>query len=192
MNERMFSELFGGGERFKALQYLFSHADGEFGSRELAAAAKTDRGNTHRWLKRWQDAGLVIQGTKSPTHFRASPDPALAPLVALFRQSSDLVTEVRETLSGIDGVEAAAIFGSFARNKENASSDIDILVLGDVSELNTNAALKPLARKYGREFNASVFLPSEFHALVEQQDSFATGVMANPLLPVIGDIHAYA
>jgi predicted nucleotidyltransferase len=188
----MFSELFGGGERFKALRYLFEHADEEFGSRELAAAAHTDRGNTHRWLKRWQDVGLVVQGHESATSFRASPDPALVPLVTLFRQSSELAADLRASLAKLDGVEAAAIFGSYARHEEKVSSDVDVLVVGDVSELKTNAVLKPLARKYGRPFNASVFLPAEFRKLVAERDSFAMDVMAHPLVLLKGDIHAFA
>ncbi|WP_083745416.1 nucleotidyltransferase domain-containing protein [Variovorax sp. KK3] len=192
INERMFSELFGGSERFRALRYLFEHANEEFGSRELAAAAHTDRGNTHRWLKRWQDAGLVVEGRDSPTHFRASRDPTLVPLVTLFRQSSDLVADLRASLDELRGIEAAAIFGSYARHEEKASSDVDVLVLGDVSELKTNAALKPLARKYGRPFNASVLTTAEFGKLVAERDGFAMDVMAHPLVHLKGDVHPYA
>lgn len=101
----------------------------------LAAAAHTDRGNTHRWLKRWRDVGLVVQGRESSTRFRASPDPALVPLVTLFRQSSELVADLRASLAKLEDIEAAAIFGSYARHEEKASSDVDVLVVGDVSEL---------------------------------------------------------
>lgn len=192
MNEKMFAELFGGGERFKALRCLFEHAESEFSSRELALAANTDRGNTHRWLQRWQEAGLVVPGRKSATSFHASPDPALAPLVTLFRQSSDLVSDLRACIDALEGVEAAAVFGSYARHEERASSDIDVLVLGDVSELRTNAALKPLSRKYSREFNATVFSPEEFKSLATAHDTFVVEVLAHPQLPLKGDIHAYA
>jgi hypothetical protein len=190
MNDRMFAELFGGEGRFKALRILFEHADEEFSSRELAAAAQTDRGNTHRWLQRWEEAGLVRRGVATATNFQASDDPALAPLVSLFRQSSDLVADLRDTLAAIDGVKAAVIFGSFARSEEKATSDIDVLVLGDVSELKTNALLRPLSRKYGRAFNASAFPVEQFRQLVEQDDGFAREVMAQPRLSLLGDLDA--
>jgi predicted nucleotidyltransferase len=190
MNDGMFAELFGGVGRFRALRYLFEHADEEFSSRELAAAAHTDRGNTHRWLKRWEEAGLVTKGAAAATNFRASADPALAPLVSLFRQSSDLIADLRQMLADIDGVIAAVIFGSFARNDEKAGSDIDVLILGDVSELKTNALLRPLSRKYGRAFNASVFSVEQFGQLVQQGDSFAREVMAQPRMQLLGDLNA--
>jgi nucleotidyltransferase-like protein len=190
MNDRMFAELFGGGGRYRALRYLFEHAGEEFSSRELAAAAHTDRGNTHRWLKRWEEAGLVVKGAVSATNFVAAGDPALAPLVALFRQSSDLVAELHDTLAAIEGVTTAVIFGSFARNEEKADSDIDVLILGDVSELKANALLRPLSRKYGRAFNASVFQVEQFRHLIEQGDSFASEVMAQPRLTLLGDLDA--
>jgi hypothetical protein len=190
MNEKMFAELFGGAERLKALRELFEHADQEYSSRELAAAAHTDRGNTHRWLKRWEEAGLVRRGIVTATNFQASADPALAPLVTLFRQSSELVADLRDALADIEGVRSAVIFGSFARHGEKAESDIDVLVLGGASELKTNARLRPLARKHGRAFNASVFAAEQFRELLAQGDGFATEVMAQPRILLIGDLDA--
>jgi hypothetical protein len=190
MNDRMFAELFGGTGRYMALRYLFEHGAEEFSARELAAAAHTDPGNTHRWLRRWEEAGLVTRGVVSDTNYRASADPALAPLTALFRQSSDLLAELRNTLATIDGVAAAVVFGSFARNEEKADSDIDVLILGDVSELKANALLRPLSRKYGRAFNATVFPVEQFRHLIKQGDGFASEVMAQPRMKLLGDLDA--
>jgi hypothetical protein len=43
-------------------------------------------------------------------------------LVTLFRQSSELVADLRDALADIDGVRSAAILGSFARNAEKVES----------------------------------------------------------------------
>jgi hypothetical protein len=59
-----------------------------------------------------------------------------------------------------------------------------------VSELKTNARLRPLARKHGRAFNASVFAAEQFRELLAQGDGFATEVMAQPRILLIGDLDA--
>jgi hypothetical protein len=191
MNETMFAELFGGAGRFKALRYLFEHPNEEFSARELATKAKLDPGNTHRWLQRWQASGLVSHGTTKAA-YRVAQDPALAPLIALFRQSSVLVADLQHVLKETPGVHAAFIFGSFARHEERAESDIDVLVLGEVSELRTNALLRPLARKYNRPFNATVFTSEQFRALLAQGDPFATEVMGQPRIDLIGEMDVAA
>ncbi|NRO94630.1 MarR family transcriptional regulator [Paraburkholderia sp. NMBU_R16] len=120
----MFAELFGGAGRFKALRYLFEHPNEEFSARELATKAKLDPSDMHRWLQRWQAAGLVRHGTTNAA-YRVARDPALAPLITLFHQSSALVADLQHVLRERPGVQAAFIFGSFARHDEKAESDID-------------------------------------------------------------------
>ena len=191
MNEKMFAELFGGAGRFKALRYLFEHPNEEFSARELAAKANVDPGNTHRWLQRWVAAGLVKHGTTA-AGYRVAQDPALAPLVTLFSQSNALVADLAHVLREVAGVQTAFIFGSFARHEEEAASDIDILVLGEVSEIRTNALLRPLARRYNRPFNATVFTSERFHALLMQGDPFATEVMQQPRIALIGEMDVAA
>jgi hypothetical protein len=186
MNETMFAELFGGVGRFKALRYLFEHPNEEFSARDLAAKAKVDPGNTHRWLQRWEAAGLVKRGT-TKAGYRVAQDPALAPLITLFSQTNALVADLTHVLREIAGIRTAFIFGSFARHEEKAASDIDVLVLGEVSELRTNALLRPLARKYNRPFNATAFTSEQFRALLTQGDPFATEVMQQPRIALIGE-----
>ena len=62
-----------------------------------------------------------------------------------------------------DEAEIAVVFGSVARGEEKATSDIDVLVLGDeLSELRVNARLRPVGRKHSREIHALVFSRNEF------------------------------
>ena len=189
MNTAMFAELFGGAGRFKVLRHLFENPDKEFSARQLSTAAATDSGNTHRWLQRWESVGLVSRSKTNPLRYKSSQDPALKPLVELFSQSNSLTSKLRELCAPMENLESAAIFGSVARNTEDATSDVDVLVIGDISELKLNAMLRPLARAYGRELNASVFRPERFAKLLAEGDEFACEVMANPLVPLKGDLH---
>jgi hypothetical protein len=188
MNDAMFSELFGGSGRFHVLRQLFENPDKEFSTRQLATAAAVDSGNTHRWLQRWESAGLVCRSKVNPLLYRSSRNPALRPLTELFGRSKSMANELRELLTSLEKVESAAIFGSVARNAEEANSDVDILVLGNISELKLNALLRPMARAYAREFNASVFSPERFAELLAQGDEFACDVMANTLLTLKGEL----
>lgn len=189
MNDAMFSELFGGTGRFHVLRHLFEKPDAEFSAGQLSTAAGTDAGNTHRWLQRWETVGLIVRNKANPLLYKPSRDPALRPLVELFSQSTGLAFELRALFAPMEKVTSAAIFGSVASNAEGATSDVDILVLGDISELKLNALLRPMARTYEREFNASVFRPERFAELLAQGDEFACEVMAKPLVPLKGEFH---
>lgn len=191
MNQSTLAELFGSADRYKALRAIFSEPGRGFGQRELAKAADIDPGNVSRLLKRWTEAGLVqrVQKDGLPRYY-ATTDPSLAPLVMLMQQDSELVHVLRDFLAGVDGVQVAFIFGSIARGDENADSDIDVLVLGSVSELKLNTLLKSVGRKLGRPVHASVSTVKGFRNQIQAGESFADEIVRGPKIALIGDFDA--
>ncbi len=191
MNHLTSAELFGGADRFKALRAIFSEPGRGFGQRELAKAAGIDPGNVSRLLKRWAAAGLVQRVHKDglPRYY-AAKDPALAPLVTLMQQDSALVSTLRDFLAELDGVDVAIIFGSIARGEENADSDIDLLVLGSVSELRLNTLLKPVGRTLGRPIHASVSTAAAFQKQLKAGESFAGEIVRGPKIALKGSFDA--
>jgi predicted nucleotidyltransferase len=120
--------------------------------------------------------------------YYASTDPALAPLVTLMQQDSALVQTLREALLAVKGVQVALVFGSVARGAAGAASDVDLLVLGDVSELKLNAVLKPVGRALGRPVRATAFSVDAFRAQWRAGESFAQSVMQASRVALIGDL----
>jgi predicted nucleotidyltransferase len=189
MNESTLTEVFGSLGRLRALKVLFGEPERGFGQRELAALAELDPGGVARLLKRWTAAGLVTRRQQDglPRYY-ASTDPALAPLVTLMQQDSALVQTLREALLAVKGVQVALVFGSVARGAAGAASDVDLLVLGDVSELKLNAVLKPVGRALGRPVRATAFSVDAFRAQWRAGESFAQSVMQASRVALIGDL----
>lgn len=191
MNESILVEVFGSLGRLRALRALFAEPGRGFGQRELAAEAGLDPGGVARLLKRWTAAGLVTRRQQDglPRYY-ASADPALAPLVTLMQQDTALVRTLREALAGMAGVELALIFGSVARGAAGAASDLDLLVLGSVSELKLNAALKPVGRALGRAVRATACTMASFKNQLRGGECFAQGIVQGPRVALIGEFDA--
>lgn len=191
MNESALVEVFGSPVRLRALRALFAEPGRGFGQRELAAEARLDPGGVARLLKRWTKAGIVTRRQQDglPRYY-ASTDPALAPLVTLMQQDSTLVRTLREALAGVAGLEVALVFGSVARGAAVATSDLDVLVLGTVSELKVNAALKPAGRALGRAVHATACTMDSFKNQLRGGESFALGIVQGPRIALIGEFDA--
>jgi predicted nucleotidyltransferase len=191
MNESTLVEVFGGTGRSRMLRALFSEPGRGFGQRELAAVAGVDPGSVARLLKRWVVAGLVVrrQADGLP-RYAASQDPELAPLARWMQQDSALVATLRSALSPLKGVDVALVFGSVAAGQAGAQSDVDVLVLGAVSELKLNAALKPAGRVLGRAVHATAFTRDSFKQQILGGESFALGIVEGPRLALIGELDA--
>ncbi|MDB5817287.1 MAG: hypothetical protein JWQ11_927 [Rhizobacter sp.] len=178
MRPALLSELFGGEGRARLLEALFTSPGSSFSSVELARMARIDAGNASRWLARWGALGLVQRHEDGRNiRFQAGAEPLLASLSELFTRNSAVSQEILAALPA--SARTVAIFGSTASAEERADSDIDVLVLGDdLSQIEVNAALRPVGRKHSRDINATVFSQSEFNELLQQENGFALTLMA--------------
>lgn len=69
--------------------------------------------------------------------------------------------ELKRSLSD-PRIRCAFVFGSFAKGKEKASSDIDLIVIGDIGMRGVSKLLSGGQEKVGREINPHVFTEEEF------------------------------
>lgn len=189
MSNAMLSELFGGKHRFELLRQLYLNPGRSFTIRELSEMARTDQGNTSRWLARWAEAGLVqrLKDGRNLT-YRASAHPVLEGLTEMVRRSDEVLADIQAVLP--EAAEVAVVFGSVARGEESAESDIDVLVLGeDLSDIRLNALLKPVGRRHHRVIHAQSFAIAEFSQLVQDGNSFALSVLSQKTIPLKGELH---
>ena len=81
----------------------------------------------------------------------------------------------------------AFVFGSMASGRQNAGSDIDVCVLGDVSLLDVVTALSPVQETLRRELNPVVMTAERYSELAKRQDRFVTRMMSEPRVIVMAD-----
>ena len=84
-------------------------------------------------------------------------------------------------------IHVAFVFGSVAQGRENSSSDIDVMLIGDVTFREVVEAFHPTQATLGREVNPKVLSASEF-AAKKATDAFLADVMAKPKLFLIGTV----
>ncbi len=81
---------------------------------------------------------------------------------------------------------AGFIFGSCARNEQSADSDIDLLLIGDITLREMSPELKRLEQDVGRQVNVVIYSREEFDQRVHSNDPFLTEVMKGKKLFVLG------
>lgn len=157
---------------------------------ELAASAGTSPSSLQRELSAFAANGLLQRKRDGGrVYFKAATDsPLFGPLKELLERSLGPVGAVREAIAPlIDRIDAAFIYGSVARSEETVSSDVDLLFIGDLGLAELVRILKPLERRFEREFNARCYAPSEFVTKFRKGNHFLRTVMREPKLFLIGD-----
>jgi predicted nucleotidyltransferase len=172
------------------LEQLLLNPDATFTVPGLAHALHVTDMSVRRELDRMIDAGIVereLLGRQGL--YRASvASPLYEPLRQLVERSVGVESLLRDLLESVPGVDAAAIFGSWARGKVDAESDVDVLVTGDFDYSDLVSRLHELEERTGREINLVAMRPGELQEALSQDSGFVRDVMASPLRMLVGDI----
>jgi predicted nucleotidyltransferase len=98
------------------------------------------------------------------------------------------VPVLKEALQA-DEIQFAFIFGSIARGEAKASSDVDLIVIGDLGLRRVTSLLSGVSDKLGREINPHVYSKKEYLKRIQSQDHFLTRVLETKKQFIIGSEH---
>jgi len=191
----MLSNLFGSRVRAKALCWLLCHPDERFFVRQLESITKEDATNLSRELARLARMGIltcVKEGREK--YYQADRACAVFPeLQGLAVKTLGVADVLRSALESLSGrISVAFLYGSFACGEQRIGSDVDLVVVGEVSFGEVVSALAEAQRELRREANPTVFPPEEFRRKAAAGDHFVKAVMDGPKVFVIGDLHEFA
>ena len=95
---------------------------------------------------------------------------------------------MRQALAPLaDTILVAFIFGSIVSGEINQSSDLDVMVIGDISFADVVSALSPVQEVLSREINPTVYPPGEFKEKLSADQHFIKSVLSSPKIFLIGN-----
>ncbi len=178
----------------RLLPWLFGQPERSYHLSELRRLTALGSASLQRELNRLVDSQLV-QSTRvgNLRCFQANPQsPVYTELVALTRKTMGAAPLVLQALQPMAAhIDTAFIYGSVAKGTDTANSDVDVLLVGgnlvlsDILQL-----LLPLETSLGRKINPTSYTPREYAKRLTEPDSFVNRILAQPTLPLIGDVHA--
>ena len=181
--------LFTSQARVEILKLLFLSSSSRHYLREVAILTQQPVRAVQRELARLEAAGL-IQSTREGNrkYFRANSDsPVFLELRALLLKTVGLSDLIKESLSlEPDSILVAFLFGSFARGTESPTSDVDLMVIGDITGRDLARLLTPARDKLGREINPVIMKLDEFQEKNARGDPFLQSVLREPKTFLIG------
>lgn len=115
----------------------------------------------------------------------------------LFKELSDLTRKVMgaaalltEALLPIERkIEVAFLYGSVAKQTDNAESDIDIIIVGsDLTLSELLDQLLPVEEMLCRKVNPTCYTVGEFKKRLSDTDSFVNKVLSQPIIQLFGNM----
>ena len=180
--------IFGSKTRAKTLGWFFTHPEEPFFVRQLASILGEDSTNLSRELANLEKATILSSTRQGNLKlFKANPQcPFFADLKGLVMKTVGVFGEIRSALGTLSGIRYAFIFGSYARGEENARSDIDLMIVGEVDIETLDEIMAALEKKLGRSINYLTFDSREF-SRKRKKDGFLIEVLKDRKMMLVGD-----
>lgn len=186
----MLETLLGSRLRAKVLGWLFSHPDERYFVRQLTALMKEDSTNVSRELARLEKTGILVKNTEGKQkYYQANrQSPIFNELHGLILKTVGVADIIKKALEPrIAEIRLAFIFGSVAKRAENRFSDIDLLVVGDITFGEVVDLISTAEGALNRELNPVVYTLAEFNKRLSENHYFIRDILSGDKIFVVGD-----
>ena len=174
----------------RVLALIFGQPDRSFYMSEIVRRVHSGTGAVERELSRLQRSGLVsVERIGNQKHYRANHEsPIFEELQSLVIKTVAVTEPIRRSLQPYaDKIKAAFVYGSVAKGTDTASSDIDLMVVGD--ELNYSelySASQNVENSLRRKVSPTFLSSADWQRKVFEKGSFISKINALPKIFVFG------
>lgn len=170
--------------------YFALHGEEPVHVRALQRHTGLSMSSLSRELRRLESRGLLHRTEEGGrVRFRIDESsPGWASLRSLVRSFADPAEVVGEALAAVEGIDAAFVFGSFARGDAREDSDVDVLVVGEGlagTRLGREAA--EAAILLGRPVEIRSYSAEALARQLEAGNAVLRRILAGPKRWIVGD-----
>jgi len=171
----------------KILDYYFLNPDKKHYINELAEILDLDPGNLFRKLRELEQDGILISESRgNQKHYSLNKNYSLLKeFKKTYQARYGLSNLIKEKLARIKGLKEAYIFGSYASDSLNQESDIDILLVGEHSSIESKKLIIPLQKNIGREINIIDMTKKELNKRKKEGDEFIKNIFSNKVVKLL-------
>jgi predicted nucleotidyltransferase len=108
-------------------------------------------------------------------------------LLSLVAKTTGLGLSLRDNKKKLGKVKFVMLSGKFVRHKDRQSSDVDLLVVGDIVLPELSLLIQQEEKRRQTEINYTVMTEDEFSFRKKRRDPFLVSILSNSRIMIIGD-----
>jgi predicted nucleotidyltransferase len=172
--------------RQRLLAYYFTNPSARLHLRDLAERIGVDPSNLSKELRRLEQDGLFKSEVNGRQKYLSlnRKYPLYAEVRRIVEKTIGVAPLLSEAIKKVTGVQEAYLYGSFARDQQDAASDIDVLLIGSPKTNDLAHEIEMLERQLGREINYTTLTREEFESRRARKDAFLENVWHNKRVPL--------
>jgi predicted nucleotidyltransferase len=186
----MLKNLFSSETRILILNQFLMNPDKELYLRQIASKFKLSPRQVSLELKNLEKIELIQKKISGKQHYFSinKQHPLFTDLKSIFQKTIGLKYVIYNYLDpDISKIEYAFIYGSIANGSATTKSDVDLMIIGDLSTREISGSMLNAGNELNREINFSVYSLNEFKDRLKNNDHFISSVFNKPKIFVKGN-----
>jgi len=175
LSDVLFGQIRGG-----VMALLYGRADKAFYVRQIARHVYASPGSVRRELEKLAAVDLIVRTSLGNQVFYQANQrhPVFSELRALVNKTVGVFNILRAALESLSNrVSVAFVYGSIARQEETATSDIDLMIIGDIELDDVLVRLPKAETALGRAVNPTLYSIHEIKRKLEDGNHFLNAVI---------------
>lgn len=185
LSDSLFSKV-----KQRLLAHFFNHPDQDFHTNEIIRSTHSGTGAVQRELALLVTAGVIlVKEVGNQKRYQVNQSsPVYADLRGIIQKTFGLADHLRYALEGFTSqIDIAFIYGSIASHHDSASSDVDLMCIGNkISYTELYEALEKIENEIGRKINPTCYSPEEWTRKLQLENHFLKNVMLKEKIFIIG------
>lgn len=184
----MLEKLFTSKTRVHILEELLLNPGNEYHIREMARIVEATPIYVQKELKNLESLGLLVNRKKGNMvlYKLHTKSPIAEDLKRIFLKTESIGQAIMKELDTKE-IKFAFIFGSFAKGIETQTSDVDLLIVGDVSDNDVLRSISKTERRIGREINYILWTEEEFLEKAKKKIPLIKEILKTPVIMIVGN-----
>lgn len=177
--------------RAEIFRMLFGLSEKSLHMREIERRSGFSTGTVQQELKKLLRLDLIKKEKDgNRVYYQANREhPLYSDIRNLVLKTIGLADIFKAALGGHPGIKFAFVFGSVARKEEKSFSDVDLMVLGQITLRILTDLLSGISDRIGREINPYALTHEEFLKRKSSGNHFISQVLESPKIFIIGNEH---
>jgi uncharacterized protein len=183
------AEILSSRVRAEIFRLLFAQQAEKLHVRELERQSGCVVGTIQTELRKLLGLGLVsCQRDGNRLYYQANREhPLYSDIRSMVQKTTGLADVLKKVMASDARIHIAFVFGSFARQEQQPTSDIDLMIIGSLGLRQLTSLLTGIAAQLGREINPHVMNADEFVRRRAAGEHFVTQILSSPLIFIKGD-----
>lgn len=189
MNNKGIFQITKSKTRTAIMKLFFNDPEQEYYLRQIEKLIGYSAGNIRREMVNLEGEGLFTHRMLGNIKlYRLNKSyPIYNEFKEIIRKTIGMEGKLKDIMQAHTDVVFAFVYGSFAKGKEQSLSDVDIMVIGEVSPKEIKSELFGYQSDIGREINSTVYTQEEFLKKFKAKNHFICSIIGEPKIFLKGD-----